>query len=151
MDTPAPIGQFNKWSCTLACISWVLAKNSTPTSQEDIIHKLGLWYPEWFHREGLMDRGDILTLFARLGVPIRKFVHLNDKGEILRLITKYYSDYFAGFVLTRKPTNHCLAIDSWSGDIVRVMEPNPTTPAFHDLRWDDLFRQSDADVLWLFR
>jgi hypothetical protein len=151
MPSPNPIAVFNQWSCTLACISWVLAKNGAPTSQEEIIHKLGLWFPEWFHRPGLMDRGDILTLFGRLAIPIRKFVHLNDKDESLRLISKYYQDYFAGFVLTRKPTNHCLAIDSWTGDTVRVMDPHPTSPVFHDLKWDDLFHQSDCDVLWLFR
>src|SRR6266487_2624449 len=90
MPSPNPIAATNQCSCTLACISWVLSKNSMPISQEDIIHKLGLWFPEWFHRAGLMDRGDILTLFGRLNIPVRKFVHLNAKDESLRLISKYY-------------------------------------------------------------
>ena len=151
MPSPNPIAAFNKWSCTLACISWTMEKHGQPISQEDIIHKLGLWFPEWFHRPGLMERGDIFNLFLRLGFQIRKFIHLNDKDESLRLISKYYADYIAGFVLTRKADNHCLAIDSWNADIVKVMNPDQVKPDFVDIKWDDLFQNNDPDILWIFR
>lgn len=146
---PPPIAAFNEWSCALACVSWVMEKHN-PISQKEIIYRHGLWFPEWFHREGLMNRGDILNLFERLNIPIRKFTHINEKEESLKIVTKYFSSYFAGFVLTRKPTNHCLAIANWDGDKVKIMEPDRMAPKFREIQWDDLFQNQDADVLWLF-
>ena len=58
MAAPDPIPAINQWSCTLACISWTLAKYERPMSQQEIIYQFGLWYPEWFHRAGLTGRGD---------------------------------------------------------------------------------------------
>jgi hypothetical protein len=148
---PDPIPAFNQWSCCLASISWVLSRLGSPKSQEDIIYHLGLHFPTWTHRAGLMERGDILNLLLLLGIPVRKFYHLNDKEETLRLLNKFYPDYIAGFVLTRKPTNHCLAINVWDGDTVTVMDSAPQSPAFRKLRWDDVFQQHDADVFFLFK
>jgi hypothetical protein len=130
-----------------------MEKHGHPISQQDIIYRYGLWFPEWFHRPGLMERGDIFNLLLRLGLPVRKFIHLNDKDESLKIISKYYSatDYIAGFVLTRKPDNHCLAIDVWNGDIVTMMNPDQTKPDFLNIKWDDLFQKSDPDILWVFR
>jgi hypothetical protein len=153
MPSPNPIAAFNKWSCTLACISWAMEKHGRPISQEDIIYRHGLWFPEWFHRPGLMERGDIFNLLLRLDLPVRKFIHLNDKDESLKIISKYYSaaDYIAGFALTRKPDNHCLAIDVWNGATVKLMNPDQTKPVFVDMNWDDLFQNHDSDILWIFR
>ncbi|MEW6306559.1 MAG: hypothetical protein AB1705_24095 [Verrucomicrobiota bacterium] len=146
-----PVPVINRWSDSLACVSWFLARHGKPQSQEEIIHQFGLWFPQWVHRPGFMDRGDLINLLARWGFPARRFVHLNEQTEALRLVTHYYSDYLAGFAFTRKPTTRCLAVDTWNNETVVVMDPHPNAPAMHTLKWADLFQQYDADVMWLFR
>lgn len=147
---PAPVASINEWSCALACIEWVCRKWGKELTQDHLISNYGLWFPEWFHRKGLMGRGDIINLFLRLGFPIRNFAHFNEKEEVLRLINAHYANYAAGFVLTRKPCNHCLAIEGWTAEVVHVMNPARTNPFQETYNWTDLFQKYEADVLWLF-
>ena len=57
----------------------------------------------------------MLSLLDRLGLPYRQFYHLKKKDEVLQVVSANIGEYLAGFVLTRKPTNHCMAIDTWGG------------------------------------
>jgi len=151
MANSKPIAARNEWSCALACISWSLTRSGTPISQDDLIYRFGVYYPEWTHRPGLLSRGDVLSLLSRSGCPYRRFVHLHAKDEVLKAVTDYYADYLLGFVFTRKPTNHCMAIVNWNADSVNLMNPDPNNPTVLSMNWDNLFTCHDADVLWVFK
>jgi hypothetical protein len=90
-------------------------------------------------------------LLQYLGISYRKFYHLNDKEETLRLLNKFYPDYVAGFVLHRHPTNHCLAIDEWDANSVTLMDSSPQAPAVIAIPWDTVFQHHDSDVLFIFK
>ena len=148
---PKPIAAKNEWSCALACVVWTLTRLQSPVSQDDLIFRFGVYYPEWTHRPGLLSRGDVLSLLERTGLPYRRFVHLHAKDGVLRAINDNYADYLCGFVFTRKPTNHCMAVDGWNGESVNLMNPDRNNPVLLPMKWDDLFSQYDADVLWIFK
>ena len=71
-----------------------------PHTQDDLLHKHGVYFPEWIHRPGLLSRGDMLSLLARVGLPYRQFYHLKKKDEVLQVISANIGDYLAGFALT---------------------------------------------------
>lgn len=135
----------------MACVAWTLTCRASPISQDDLIFRFGVYYPEWTHRPGLLSRGDVLTLLERTGLPYRRFLHLHAKDEVLKAVTDYYADYLCGFVFTHKPTNHCMAVAAWDGDSVKLMNPDRNNPVTLSIRWDDLFSTYDADVLWIFK
>ncbi len=93
----------------------------------------------------------MLSLLARAGLAYRPFYHLKKKDEVLQVVSANIGDYLSGFALTRKPTNHCMAIDTWNGDVVNLMNPEPQAPMNFTMKWDDLFAAHDADVLWIFK
>ncbi|MBI3850980.1 MAG: hypothetical protein HY298_11990 [Verrucomicrobia bacterium] len=151
MANPPPIAAKNEWSCALACIAWHLTRLEAPQTQDDLLYRHGVYYPEWVHRPGLLSRGDMLSLLARAGLCFRRFDHLNEKGELLRVVSANIGDYLAGFAITRKPMNHCMAIDTWDGDIVNLMNPDPQSPGCVSIKWEELFAFQDADILWIFK
>lgn len=151
MISPPPVAAKNEWSCALACIAWQLTKLGNAHTQDNLLHKHGVYFPEWIHRSGLLSRGDMLSLLARVGLQYRQFYHLKTKDEVLQVISANIGDYLAGFAFTRKPTNHCMAIDTWTGDVVNLMDPIQQAPTISEMKWDDLFSAHDADVLWIFK
>jgi hypothetical protein len=151
MANPPPIAAKNEWSCALACIAWHLTRLGAFHTQDDLLQRHGVYYPDWIHRPGLLSRGDMLSLLARAGLSYRQFYHLRKKDEVLQVISTNIADYLAGFAITRTPTNHCMAIDTWNGDVVNLMNPDPQAPKSISFKWDDLFAAHDADVLWIFK
>lgn len=150
---PDPVASINEWSCTLACVEWTLKRLKIDTNQETMIHSMGLWFPEWFHRKGLTSPPEIITLLGKHGIVINAFVYVDNKKDAIEIINNYYPtrQYIAGFVLTAKPFGHCMAIRHWNGDDVTVMNPDRDTPDFPNHKWEELFRDREAKVFWLFQ
>ncbi len=152
MPDPNPVKAINEWSCVLACVEWFFLREGKPLTQEELMCRFGPHHPKWINQRGVMSRGDIINLFEMLGIPVRKYGQFNEKAGMLEFINRYYDqgrNYVAAFVLTREPTNHCLAIHTFDGDKATLMQPDRNNPHYLTYSWDDLFGKHNSDVLWL--
>lgn len=125
--------------------------------QEDFVRTNNHLFWEWNstnpnRQEGLLSRGQMCDLMlATEGLAIRKFVHTNSSQDFHGYLNRNYSGgYIAGFVMTRQPTNHCLAIVEWDGQNVEVMNPSDKG-SFKSVTWVDFETNPDADFLAFFR
>ncbi len=121
-------------------------------TQEDYVRTNKPHFWEWHsnNREGLLTRGELFDLMIAAIPEIRKFVHTNSAQDFHDYLNRNYSGgYIGGFVMTRQPTNHCLAIVQWDGKNVEVMNPSGHG-SFQTLPWVDLEAKSDADFLAFF-
>ena len=110
-------------------------------------HKDRYW--EWHtnNREGLVSRGQLIDLMSSVGLPIRKYLHTNSVDDLHQYLSKHYSNgYFGGYILTRKPTNHCLSLVKWDGDSVQTMDPSPGG-GFATHPWSYWQNDRDSDFL----
>lgn len=150
-ETPAPVASINEWSCAIACIEWVCKRHGKDIDQNQILKDFKNHFPRWKDQAGLMQAQDIPILISLLKFSGVTSHGCGTKDETVKVITDHYTKYFAGFVLTSKPTNHCLAIYEWDGDRVSLMEPDQMQPIYSQYKWDELFDKRGASVLWLFR
>lgn len=151
MPPPNPVTPINEWACCIAALSWNLHKCGLPVSQDEIIIRFGPHFPKWLHYKGLASRGEIISLCDMLGVGFRRFLHTNSKDELFDYLGKNIKDYIMGFVLTHRPTNHCMGVESWNAEVVNVMDAGMPQANLRPMHWDALCQDNDADYLFLFR
>ena len=148
--------QYNQWACALACYVWCMKRyGATNLTQADFVRTNRVHYWEWHsnNREGLLSAGNLYDLM-RASHSVRKCLCTNSVQDCHDYLNKHYQNgvgYLGGYILTRKPTNHCLAVDTWDGQVVNVMNPSPQNGGFQTLQWVDLEKNSDADFLFFFR
>ncbi len=151
---PLPEPQYNQCSCALACFVWCIKRDGAlDLTQSDFVHTNKHLYWEWHsnNREGLLSRGQLFDLIVGHFPKARKFVHTNSSTDFCDYINRNYQNgYICGFVMTRKPTNHCLSIVHWNGQSVKVMNPSGEG-AFENVSWADFENQADADFLAFFK
>jgi hypothetical protein len=147
---PPPIVPINEWSCTLACLSWNLHKIKLPISQDDLIIRYCSHFPKWIHYKGLLCRGDILVIMELLGLPFRRAILSNRKREILDFVSANIHNYLMAFAITRKPSNHCMAVASWDGTNVTLMNAELPSAGMNTFTWDAFLTERDADILMTF-
>lgn len=121
------------------------------TSQQELINNHISEYPEWQKgHQGLLKRGSLIDLTMTY-YPVRKIIHTESPQDCKDYLQKnYHGKYLCGYVLTRAPTNHCMSICAWDGDVVHVMNPTPDT-GHQQISWDDLEKNHNADFLMFFR
>ena len=150
---PPPESQYNQWACALACFVWCMKRRGVANLvQEDFVrtnkHRYWAWHSN--NQEGLLSRGELFDLMLAAIPQIRKHVHTNSVADFHDYLNRNYKGgYIAGFVLTRKRTNHCLAIVEWNGQAVDVMNPDGAGTSA-TVQWTDLESNSDADFLAFF-
>ena len=112
------------------------------TSQQALIHRHIMEYPEWQKGSyGVLTRGGLIDLTLAY-FPTRSFHHTSSP-DLCRTLGV---GFLCGYVLTRKNSNHCMAIIDWDDETMRVMNPFPNQ-GYQELSWDDLKTNHDADFL----
>ena len=78
-------------------------------------------------------------------------IYTEDIDEGLEFFTDLSNcnQYFAGFVIDSKPTNHCRAIQGLTGDVVFLIAPDLGAPRLEQFRWDDPVRDHAQKILFL--
>jgi hypothetical protein len=144
-----PLAAANEWCCCVTAVAWSLGNLGRPTRQEDIITKFKPYFPDWDSRPGLISRCDLLRLLEMNELHGRKYIQSDDKDELCSFFSKNYRQYLCGFVQTRNPTNHCMAVAGLDGNFFLMMDCDRTNPKIQKVGWDFLASAS-ADMLLVF-
>lgn len=145
----APLAAHNEWCCSVTAVSWALGSLGIPVTQEEILTKLSPHFPAWSDRPGLAARCDPIRLLELNGITAGKYIQSNDKEELCRFFGDNHTRYLCGFVQTRIPTNHCMALVGLDADFFVMMNGDRTSPEFVRESWDFL-QTADADMLLAF-
>lgn len=149
-NSPAPVTPINEWACGLAALNWNLIKIGQPFNQDTIVSLLGANFPLWNLYKGMMEFEEIFSALKHLRVSYQKLILTNSKKEVLDFVGANLANYKMGFVKTRKPTAHIMAVESWTGDVATLADGGRPNAQFVDVKWDDLVAQQDASFLFLF-
>jgi hypothetical protein len=118
-------------------------------SQGDLVEKFKAYFPEWQNRPGLLSRCELVRFLEMNQLNVGKYILSSDKEELCRMFNDNHDHYLCGFVLTRLPTNHCMALAGISGDNFMVMNCAREKPKFENHPWSQLSK-FDGDMLLVF-
>lgn len=144
-----PIASITKWSCGLAAVAWSLSNFGKPVDQEILLERFGAFFPAWKTRPGILSRCEIPRFLEMNGLDAGKYILSSDPDELLAIYTTNAQTYACGFILTRQPISHCMAITEFHPKYVGMMDGDPVNPRFLRATWEYL-REREADLLLVF-
>lgn len=148
---PSPVTPVTEWACTLAAVSWGLESTGNPMSQDQIMIHLAANFPTWQTYKGYLAQWEIPILLERLGLNFTRLLCVSDKDELLADFSKHHTQFLMGFLFTKKPTNHTMAIASVSAQGLTVSNGAIPQSSFEILTWDECLTAREGQVMFVYQ